>query len=115
MLQVRQEQIDVLNDHAQEVFERRLAEYFRRPRGDLAGLARFDALALVQHTVTMADAYGIEADDDITALGDVYRRLGWGFEDEHEFEDLASVLRAPTLSGYAKIELLNEQIAHTGM
>ncbi len=113
MLQLRRVQIDVLDAHAQRAFELRLAEHLCQPSGDLPALPRAEALAMSDHAVARATAYGVEDDPSIIALADVYRRLGWGFEDLPEYEDVALTLRAPNISGTAKIAFLLEELSGT--
>ncbi len=108
MLVIRDEQMHVFAEAFDARFFRDLVGWTRAAWFDQA-VGRSDAVLerLLREAASRAVSFGVTREDDVRAFVDLELRLGPGFE--HKLPYALGVLRDATLSGGAKVALLQQR------
>ena len=114
MLLIRSAQMTALEDIAQRSFEERQVRRLRARPDENDGTADEKALRhYVQRVVHNALGWGIDEEDEVEQLIDWCREQGPDFHLVEGREDLRELLEDPNIEGFAKIDVLREDLFET--
>lgn len=108
MLRIREAQMAILSEAAEARFERELVSRTRRAQPDSDEDA---ARAFVRAVLARADEWGIDEEDDARRLLEHCLALGLGFEERKGLEELRATLADPHLPGFAKLDVVEMELA----